>query len=124
MVSRIFRLKYHSQHAETRLAFSADCTGAVTFSQANIYRLGPWVRVVPDIKESLYSRKPTFVGLNLFVRVALQSLESQSVSKCFTSVSKCHELKETVACLETVKSAIYFNKLSFWCCCSLKNTSK
>ena len=43
----------------------------------------------------MYSRKPTFVGLNLFVWVALQR-----VSECLTSVSKCHELKETVACLE------------------------
>jgi len=77
-----------SQHAETRLVFSAGCTGAVTLSQAKIYRLGPSVRVAPGIKESLYSRKPTFVGLNLFVRVALQR------------VSECHELKETVACLE------------------------
>ena len=31
-----------SQHAETRLAFSAGRTGVVTLSQANIYRLGSW----------------------------------------------------------------------------------
>ena len=37
-----------SQNAETRLVLSADCTGAFTLSQANIYRLGPSVRVVPD----------------------------------------------------------------------------
>ena len=77
-----------SQHAETRLDFSAGCTGGATLSQANIYRLGPLVRVVSDLKESLYCRKPTFVGLNLFVRVALRRVAQ--------SVSKCHELRETV----------------------------
>jgi len=86
-----------SQHAETRLVFRVGCTGAVTLSQANIYRLGAGCARYKAhcIKESLYSRKPTFFGLNLFVRVALQR-----VSECLTSVSKYHELKETVACLE------------------------
>ena len=37
-----------SQNAETQLVLSAGCTGAFTLSQANIYRLGPSVRVVSD----------------------------------------------------------------------------
>ena len=87
------RFFHVSQHAETRLVFSAGCTGAFTLSQANIYRLGPSVRVVPDWKESLYSRKPTFVGLNVFVRVALQRVSgclkvSQSVSRVSQNVSR------------------------------------
>ena len=125
------RFFHASQHAETRLVFSAGCTGAFTLSQANIYRLGPLVRVVPDWKESLYSCKPTFFGLNIFAWVVLQRVSeclkvSQSVSKClkvFQSVSKC--LKVSHECLKvshternyclprTVKSVIYFNKLSF-----------
>ena len=74
------------------------------------------------IKESLYSRKPTFVGLNLFVRVALQR-----VSECLKVSHECLKVSRTErnCCLPwTVKSVIYFNKLSFCCCCSLKNTSK
>jgi len=74
------------------------------------------------IIKSLYSRKPTFVGLNLFVRVALQT-----VPECLKVSHECLKVSrtETNCCLPwTVKSVIYFNKLSFCCCCSLKNTSK
>ena len=127
------RFFHVSQHAETRLVFSAGCTGAFTLSQPNIYRLGPLVRVVPDWKESLYSRKPTFFGLNIFVRVVLQRVSkclkvSQSVSKCLTSVSKCHILKETIVCLELSRALFilinWVSSLLDCCCCSLKNTSK
>ena len=76
--------------ADTRFVFSAGCTGAVMLSQANIFRLGPSVRVVPDWKESLYSRKPTFFGLNLFVRVALQR-----VSDCHKVSHECLKVSRT-----------------------------
>lgn len=112
------RFFHPSQHAETRLVFSAGCTGAFTFSQANIYRLGPSVRVVPDWKESLYSRKPTFVGLNVFVRVALQRVSGclKVSHECLKMSHECLKVSQTERnyCLPwTVKSVIYFNKLSF-----------
>ena len=103
------RFFHASQHAETRLVFSAGCTGAFTLSQANIYRLGPSVRVVPDWKESLYSRKPTFVGLNIFVRVVLQR-----VSECLKvsqSVSKCLKVSQSVS--RVSQSVTYWKKLLF-----------
>ena len=112
------RFFHVSQHAETRLVFSAGCTGAFTLSQANIYRLGPSVRVVPDWKESLYSRKPTFVGLNIFVRVALQRVSGclKVSHECLKMSHECLKVSQTERnyCLPwTVKSVIYFNKLSF-----------
>lgn len=58
------------------------------------------------IKESLYSRKPTFVGLNLFVRVALQK-----VSECLKVSHECLKVSRTErnCCLPwSVKSVIYF----------------
>ena len=99
------RIFHASQHAEMRLVFSAGCTGAFTLSQANIYRLGPSVRVVPDWKESLYSRKPTFVGLDIFVRVALQRVSeclkvSQSVSRVSQSVTYWKKLLFALNCQE------------------------
>ena len=105
------RFFHASQHAETRLVLSAGCTGAFTLSQANIYRLGPSVRVVSDWKESLYSRKPTFFSLSIFVRVALQR-----VSECRNVSHECLKVSQTERnyCLSwTVKSVIYVNKLSF-----------
>ena len=112
------RLFHARQYAETRLVLSAGCTGAFTLSQANIYRLGPSVRVVSDWKESLYSRKPTFVGLNVFVRVALQRVSGclKVSHECLKMSHECLKVSQTERnyCLPwTVKSVIYVNKLSF-----------
>ena len=118
------------------------------FTQANTLKRG--LCSVQVAQELLRFHKPTFIGLDLrcglcqiersHCTLASQHLsawiylcglhfkESQSVSKCLTSVSKCHILKETIVCLELSRVLFilinWVSSLLDCCCCSLKNTSK
>ena len=99
---------FTSQHLSA-WTFGAGCArlkGVIVLSQANICRL-------EYICAGCTSKS---------LRV------SQSVSKCLTSVSKCHILKETVVCLELSRVLFilinWVSSLLDCCCCSLKNTSK
>ena len=90
-----------SQHTETRLVFSASCTGAVTLSQANIHLLGLC---------KIERNHCALACQHLSALIYLCTSKSIRVSQCLACVSKCHELKETVACLEMSRVLIIFIK--------------